>query len=74
MNFISSNTRYDAVQGSETREFGSALQDAGYATDPSYADKIGRILDSDTMKNVMRGLKEALPRPITLVQAPVTDR
>lgn len=74
--FISSNSRYDAVRdsGDDVKGFATALQDAGYATDPSYADKISRILDSDTMKNALRGLKEALPRPITLVHTPVTDR
>lgn len=73
--FISSNPRYEAVHGNDdAKGFASALQDAGYATDPSYADKIARILDSDTMKNAIRGLKDAIARPITLVHTPVTDR
>jgi flagellum-specific peptidoglycan hydrolase FlgJ len=49
------------------------LQDAGYATDPAYADKIGRILDSDALKNVTRLLKDATAQPITLVRAPTTN-
>lgn len=74
--FIIGNPRYEAVRnnGSDAAGFANALQDSGYATDPSYAAKISRILNSDTMQNALRGLKKADALPITVVRAPVTDR
>jgi flagellar protein FlgJ len=74
--FIAGNSRYDGVRdrGSDVAGFATALQEAGYATDPAYADKISRILESSAMQSAMRGLKEAVTPPITLVRAPVTDR
>jgi flagellar protein FlgJ len=73
--FISSNPRYDAVKDNagDVAAFATALQEAGYATDPAYADKIGRILDSDALKNAMGALKDMTARPITLVRAPATN-
>jgi flagellar protein FlgJ len=74
--FIAADSRYDAVRdkGGDTEGFATALQDAGYATDPSYADKISRILHSDTMKNILRGLKETIVPPISMVRASAADR
>lgn len=48
-NLLSSNPRYaealrQAVQGLNAQEFAHALQRAGYATDPDYGDKLGRII------------------------------
>ncbi|MDH4047929.1 MAG: glucosaminidase domain-containing protein [Gammaproteobacteria bacterium] len=73
--FIASHPRYEAVQGkgADVDGFARALQDAGYATDPSYAEKINRVLNSEAMQNAMRGLKNDAARPITLVRAPVTE-
>jgi len=44
--FLQSNPRYrDALQaGDDPEAFVKALQDAGYATDPDYAEKITRIM------------------------------
>ena len=38
------------VQGSSPRDYAQALAAAGYATDPDYASKINRILDSARMQ------------------------
>lgn len=51
VNFLRDNPRYrDALaQGRDPVAFATALQDAGYATDPAYAAKIRRILDGDVL-------------------------
>ena len=45
--FLKSNTRYqDALNHvDQPKEFAEKLQQAGYATDPNYADKINQIMD-----------------------------
>lgn len=59
LNFLSDNERYKDVfgHGSDIKGFATALQDAGYATDPAYAEKIVAIADSSTMKEALAGLK-----------------
>lgn len=54
--FISENPRYQAaLQQAESPEgYARALQQAGYATDPAYADKILRIADSDLMQTALQ--------------------
>jgi flagellar protein FlgJ len=45
--FLRTNDRYQdalAISG-QPKEFAKELQDAGYATDPNYAEKIGSIVD-----------------------------
>lgn len=56
---IEANPRYSAVrgQGRDVAAFASALQDGGYATDPLYAAKIVRVLESETMRDALAGLK-----------------
>ena len=46
VNFLS-QPRYQAVQEAwhDPHEFADALQQAGYATDPNYADKLKRVID-----------------------------
>lgn len=46
-NFLKTNERYQAAlsQQDDPKQFAQALQQSGYATDPRYGDKIGRILD-----------------------------
>lgn len=46
--FLQSNPRYEQALTLRENplEFAQALQDSGYATDPQYADKIGRIMHS----------------------------
>jgi len=64
--FLTQNPRYSEVSGhgDDVAGFANALQSAGYATDPQYADKITRILESPIMKSVMQGLKNSVTRPI----------
>jgi len=54
VNFVQSNPRYaDALRVSgDAKAYLKELQQAGYATDPKYAEKIGRILDGDAMRQV----------------------
>ena len=50
--FVGENPRYAnalAATG-DAKAYFRELQQAGYATDPAYADKIARILDSDVMR------------------------
>ena len=52
VDFLNDNPRYrDALdQASDPAAYTQGLQQAGYATDPNYADKILRIADSDVMQ------------------------
>ncbi len=51
VNFLKSNPRYtDALRhGGDPRRFVDGLQQAGYATDPAYAQKILRVANGRTM-------------------------
>jgi flagellar protein FlgJ len=57
--FLKDNPRYrEALEhGAEPAGFAKALQKAGYATDPAYAQKIQRILGSDVMGETLAALK-----------------
>ncbi|WJG10555.1 flagellar assembly peptidoglycan hydrolase FlgJ [Aliiglaciecola sp. LCG003] len=50
--FVKDNPRYQQAmqKASDPKAYFDALQDAGYATDPQYADKIMSVLNSDTFK------------------------
>jgi flagellar protein FlgJ len=63
---IEDNPRYEMVldHGSDSDGFATALQDAGYATDPSYASKIGGIVRSTTLRTAISGLKFGAMAPI----------
>ncbi len=56
--FLQSNPRYqDALSNTHDAEsFARHLQDAGYATDPVYARKITRVMNSRTMESGMRDI------------------
>lgn len=55
-NLLRSNPRYGGVIGSHDGvEFAKALQRAGYATDPGYADKLGRIINGPTLRMALLG-------------------
>jgi flagellar protein FlgJ len=53
--FITSQPRYSRAveQASDARQYTQALQDAGYATDPEYADKIMSVYNSDRLNALM---------------------
>ena len=49
--------RYAGVLGqTEVSGFARGLQDAGYATDPQYADKLTRIIGGATLRNALATL------------------
>ena len=52
VNFLQSNPRYRQAleSGVDSSAYAEALQDAGYATDPAYADKIKSLLDSEPIR------------------------
>jgi len=62
---LSQNPRYESVSnhGDDVDGFANALQSSGYATDPSYADKIRSVLRSETMQSILSGLKNLATRP-----------
>jgi peptidoglycan hydrolase FlgJ len=72
--FLRSRPRYAAAQGQgdNVAGFASALQDAGYATDPRYADKINGVLKGETLQQALKGLKIADTPPISLAGSPST--
>ncbi|GAA0857131.1 flagellar assembly peptidoglycan hydrolase FlgJ [Aliiglaciecola litoralis] len=55
VSFVVDNPRYKQAleKASDPKAYFSALQDAGYATDPQYADKILSVLNSDTFKTAL---------------------
>lgn len=55
------NSRYAAARGAgeDTHRFASALQRAGYATDPNYADKITAIANGTTLNRALATLPGA---------------
>ena len=59
--------RYDDVRGhgNDVAGFAGALQASGYATDPDYASKLTRVVESPTMQRVVAELKKSSPEPIT---------
>lgn len=70
---LSENPRYANVSnhGDDVEGFAKALQSSGYATDPSYAEKIKSIAAGKTMRTVLGVLKSAIATPI---QAVAPDR
>jgi peptidoglycan hydrolase FlgJ len=58
-NLIASNPRYAAARGhgDDVRGFARALVRGGYATDPSYAEKISAIASSPQMRDALAALK-----------------
>ncbi len=57
------NPRYAAARGAgdDVHRFASALQQAGYATDPAYAAKIAAIADGATLNRALASLPGAVP-------------
>lgn len=53
--FLKSNPRYQSALAptAESMDFGEALQEAGYATDPRYAEKIRAVMESNTMRRAL---------------------
>jgi len=55
--FLINSPRYKGAleQAADPYRYLSGLQDAGYATDPEYAEKISRIFDGDVLAGVSNG-------------------
>jgi peptidoglycan hydrolase FlgJ len=64
--FLKDNPRYRDVlaNGSSPQTFVDALARSGYATDPAYAHKLSSILNGDTLRSALNGLKIPGNRPI----------
>ena len=55
-NLLKNSSRFSAVQGQQDgTQFARTLQQGGYATDPSYADKLGRIINGATLRQALSG-------------------
>jgi len=55
-NLLRNSPRYTGVIGSQDgTEFARRLQQAGYATDPMYADKLSRIINGPTLRQALIG-------------------
>ncbi len=53
---LANNPRYSAVLGQkDASAFARGLQQAGYATDPMYADKLERIIGGSTLRTALYG-------------------
>jgi flagellar protein FlgJ len=53
---LRNNSRFSAVIGSQDgAEFAKRLQQAGYATDPMYADKLSRIINGPALRQALIG-------------------
>ncbi|MES9875553.1 MAG: flagellar assembly peptidoglycan hydrolase FlgJ [Candidatus Sedimenticola sp. 1PA] len=64
--FLRSNPRYERAlsKAGDAEEYFSELQQAGYATDPEYANKINKIMSGDLMKEAFAGLKTDPQEPL----------
>jgi flagellar protein FlgJ len=64
--FLMNNPRYLNALGKtdDTHAYFQALQEAGYATDPRYADKILSLLEGTQMQQAKAQLKSAEPLPL----------
>ncbi|MGL5631275.1 MAG: flagellar assembly peptidoglycan hydrolase FlgJ [Azovibrio sp.] len=55
-NLLRNNSRYGAVIGSQDgTEFAKRLQQAGYATDPAYAEKLAGVINGSTLRQALIG-------------------
>ena len=61
VDFLTNNPRYAnaLANASDPEKYSRELQKAGYATDPVYADKILRVLNSAPLKNSLKALSAA---------------
>ncbi|MBI3188560.1 MAG: flagellar assembly peptidoglycan hydrolase FlgJ [Gammaproteobacteria bacterium] len=67
VDFIQRNPRYQQAlaKGYDPQAWASELQQAGYATDPDYADKIERVRQSSAVQMKLSEFKLANNQPIT---------
>jgi peptidoglycan hydrolase FlgJ len=56
VNLLRTSSRYAGVLGrSNAADFAGGLQQAGYATDPAYAEKLVRIIGGSTLRTALAG-------------------
>lgn len=74
--FLSGRPRYEAAlaSGGDGERFAVSLQQAGYATDPLYARKIKRVMQSETLESALDSLNSVQKRPITRTTATIAAR
>jgi flagellar protein FlgJ len=67
VDFLQNNPRYKQAlsYAGNLQKFTNALQEAGYATDPNYAQKIDKVLGGDTLASAMADLKTNETNPIS---------
>jgi flagellar protein FlgJ len=65
VNFVRANPRYREAlaQAHDPQAFIAALARSGYATDPAYRDKVGRILSGQRLQTLVAGLKLSAAMP-----------
>lgn len=66
VDFLQSSPRYSAALQNvgNPEKFLKSLQDAGYATDPAYADKVGQVLAGSNMKEALTRLQLSSSRGV----------
>ena len=66
-NFIQGNDRYHQalIKASDLEAYTQELQQAGYATDPRYADKIMNIINGEPLNKALETVKLSLNETIT---------
>jgi peptidoglycan hydrolase FlgJ len=66
VDFLRSNPRYSKALEStaDSKQFFQELQKAGYATDPHYADKLTRVMESKDMQLALQRLKDSGNGPL----------
>ena len=59
VDFVKASPRYEEAvsRSNEPASYFQALQEAGYATDPAYADKILRVMQGPEMRSALASLK-----------------
>ena len=70
VDFIKNSPRYQQAlnHGADSRSYIRSLQEAGYATDPNYANKVMNILNGDIFGNVMKDLNISAENPINILK------
>ena len=65
VNFLQSNPRYGFAERVDLNaaDYARHLQSAGYATDPNYAEKIQRIINSDRLEETIGSIKANADAP-----------
>lgn len=60
---LTSSPRYAGALNQDADGFARGLQQGGYATDPGYADKLKRVINSPALRNSLAASANAVPQP-----------